>query len=171
MRARDDVRRDHSNGVWQHRDYQRLTGRLCGAFGHAADSAAGQAVAAGQGALFDALLLPWMPVATSRLAGMSSLPPLAAAARTVLVSTLPCAPPCAPSSRSPTRTVAEPLTPGSTPGSPRSTARADEAARAFGRLDQDRNGVLDSAELALAISQFFTSRDPGACGNLAFGHL
>ena len=57
MRARDDVRRDHSYGVWQHRDYQRLTGRLCGAFGHAADSAAGQAVAAGQGALFGALLL------------------------------------------------------------------------------------------------------------------
>ena len=50
-------------------------------------------------------------------------------------------------------------------------ARADEAARAFGLLDQDRNGVLDSAELALAISQFFTSRDPGAYGNLAFGHL
>ena len=50
-------------------------------------------------------------------------------------------------------------------------ARADQAARAFDRLDQDRNGMVDTAELALAISQFFTSRDPGAYGNLAFGHL
>ena len=50
-------------------------------------------------------------------------------------------------------------------------ARADEAARAFGRLDRDRNGMLDTAELTLAISQFFTSRDPGAYGNVAFGHL
>ena len=30
--------------------------------------------------------------------------------------------------------------------------------------------MLDTAELALAISQFFTSRDPSAYGNLAFGH-
>jgi Ca2+-binding EF-hand superfamily protein len=50
-------------------------------------------------------------------------------------------------------------------------ARADEAERAFSRLDQDSNGVLDTAELTLAISQFFTSRDPGARGNVAFGHL
>ena len=50
-------------------------------------------------------------------------------------------------------------------------ARADEAARAFHRLDQDNNQVLDTAELTMAISQFFTSRDPGAPGNLAFGHL
>ena len=50
-------------------------------------------------------------------------------------------------------------------------ARPDEAARAFDRLDQDRNGMLDTAELTLAIRQFFTSQDPGACGNVAFGHL
>jgi hypothetical protein len=50
-------------------------------------------------------------------------------------------------------------------------ARADDAAQAFGRLDQDGNGMVDTAELAGAISQFFTSRDPGAYGNLAFGHL
>jgi hypothetical protein len=43
--------------------------------------------------------------------------------------------------------------------------------RAFGRLDRDRNGLLDAAELAEAISQFFTSRDPGTYGNLAVGHL
>jgi Ca2+-binding EF-hand superfamily protein len=34
-------------------------------------------------------------------------------------------------------------------------ARAEEAARTFDRLDQDHNGVLDTAELALGISQFF----------------
>jgi len=50
-------------------------------------------------------------------------------------------------------------------------ARTDEAERAFGRLDHDRNGLLDDAELAVAISQFFVIRDPGARGNLAFGHL
>jgi|GEM_PF-4515078 len=31
--------------------------------------------------------------------------------------------------------------------------------------------MLDTAELALAISQSFTSRDSGAYGNLAFGQL
>ena len=31
--------------------------------------------------------------------------------------------------------------------------------------------MVDIAELALAISQFFTSRAAGAYGNLAFGHL
>ena len=44
------------NGVWQREDYQQLTRRLCEAFGHAVDSAAGHAVATGQRALFDALL-------------------------------------------------------------------------------------------------------------------
>jgi len=48
-------------------------------------------------------------------------------------------------------------------------APADQAERAFGRLDQDRNGVLDAAELRLAIRQFFASRDPDALGNVAFG--
>ena len=43
--------------------------------------------------------------------------------------------------------------------------------RRFAVIDIDGDGVLDSAELALAISQFFTSRDPGAYGSLAFGHL
>ena len=50
-------------------------------------------------------------------------------------------------------------------------ARTDQAERAFGRLDQDRNGVLDATELTLAISQFFASRDPGGYGNVAFGHV
>ena len=50
-------------------------------------------------------------------------------------------------------------------------ARADQARRSFSRLDQDRNGVLDAAELTTAISQFFASRDRRARGNVAFGYL
>ena len=50
-------------------------------------------------------------------------------------------------------------------------APPDQAERAFGKLDQDRNGVLDAAELTLAIREFFASRDPGGYGNVAFGHI
>jgi Ca2+-binding EF-hand superfamily protein len=50
-------------------------------------------------------------------------------------------------------------------------AKAGQARRAFGRLDEDRNGVLDAAELAAAISQFFASRDPRARGSVAFGRV
>ena len=50
-------------------------------------------------------------------------------------------------------------------------ASAGQAARAFARLDLDRNGVLDAAEFTQAITQFFTSPDPDAPGNLAFGSL
>ena len=39
---------------------------------------------------------------------------------------------------------------------------AEEAARAFGRLDLDHNGVLDTAELSLGISQFFAPEGPGS---------
>ena len=42
--------------MWQRGDYEQLTRRLCGTFGHALDSATGQAVASGQRALFDTLL-------------------------------------------------------------------------------------------------------------------
>ena len=50
-------------------------------------------------------------------------------------------------------------------------ASAGEAARAFAQLDLDRNGFLDTAELATAISQFFASPDSAAPGNLVFGRL
>jgi len=46
---------------------------------------------------------------------------------------------------------------------------AREAAQAFGRLDRDRNGLLDTAKLAEAISRFFTSPDPGTYDSLAVG--
>src|ERR1700761_3167295 len=44
------------NGVWQYEDFRQLTRRLCAAFGLSAGSPQVQAVAAGQRALFDALL-------------------------------------------------------------------------------------------------------------------
>ena len=50
-------------------------------------------------------------------------------------------------------------------------ASTRQAAQAFAQLDLDRNGVLDTAELTQGISQFFTSPDPSAPGNLAFGRL
>jgi Ca2+-binding EF-hand superfamily protein len=50
-------------------------------------------------------------------------------------------------------------------------ASPEEAARAFAQLDLDGNGVLDTAELTAAISQFFTSPDATAPGNLTFGRL
>ena len=160
------------DGVWQRQDYQRLTRRLCEAFGHAADSAAGQAVAAGQLALFDALLLHMDADGDQQITRDEFTAALGraiqdrpgfdtavrAAARTLVQ--------VADQDGNGALDTGEYARLAAVYG-----ARADEAARAFGRLDQDRNGVLDSAELALAISQFFTSRDPGAYGNLAFGHL
>jgi DNA-binding transcriptional LysR family regulator len=155
------VRRDHSYGVWQHQDYQRLTGRLCEAFGHAADSAAGQAVAAGQGALFDALLL-YMDAGrdqqisrdefTAALGrGIQDRPgfdtAVRAAARTLVQ--------VADQDGSGALDTGEYARLAAVYG-----ARADEAARAFGRIDQDRNGVPDSAELALAISRFLHQPGP-----------
>jgi Integral membrane protein TerC family len=56
LRRRFTVMDISGNGVWEHGDYEQLTGRLCAAFGHATDSAAGHAVAAGHRALFNALL-------------------------------------------------------------------------------------------------------------------
>ncbi len=50
-------------------------------------------------------------------------------------------------------------------------ASAEQAGRAFGRLDLDHNGFLDVSELTLAITEFFGSRDAAAPGNVAFGRL
>jgi len=160
------------NGVWQREDYQRLTRRLCEAFGHAADSAAWQAVAAGQRALFDALL-PHMDADGDQ--GITRDEFVTAVGRTVSDRAGFDA-----AVRTAARTLVQAadqdgngvLDPGeyvrlaAVYGAP-----AHEAAQAFGRLDRDRNGLLDTAELAEAISRFFTSRDPGTYGNLAVGHL
>ncbi len=161
------------NGVWQREDYQLLTRRLCETFGYAADSAAGHALASAQRALFDTMLSHMDANRDDEIsreefvAGVGRGRPadgpgfeaaVSAAARSLLQ-------------------VAD--TDGNGVLDPGEYARlaavygagADEAERAFGRLDQDRNGVLDAAELTLAISQFFASRDPGVGGSLAFGRL
>jgi tellurite resistance protein TerC len=161
------------NGVWQRADYQLLTRRLCETFGHAADSAAGHALASAQRALFDTMLSHMdanrddMISREEFVAGVSRGRPadrpgfeaaVSAAAQTLIQ-------------------VADTdgngvLDPGEyTRLAAVYGARADEAERAFGRLDQDRNGVLDAAELTMAISQFFASRDPRARGSVAFGRL
>ena len=160
------------NGVWQRADYQRLTRRLCETFGHPADSAAGQAVAMGQRALFDALLSHMDADGDQEIT------------RDEFIAALGRAIEDRPGFDAAVRTAADALVQAADQDGNGALdageyarlaaaygARADEAAQAFGRLDRDRNGMVDIAELALAISQFFTSRDAGAYGNLAFGHL
>ncbi len=160
------------NGVWRRADYRRLTRRLCEAFGHTADSAAGQAVARGQHALFEALLSHMDADGDQEITRDEFV---AALGRTIndrrgfdaAVGT---------TARAFVQVADQDGNGVLDPGEYARLAavygaRADEAARAFDRLDQDRNGVLDTAELTLAISQFFTSRDPRARGSLAFGHL
>lgn len=160
------------NGVWQRADYQRLTRRLCATFGHSADSAAGQAVAMGQCALFDALLSHMDADGDQEITRDEFI---AALGRTVEDR---------PGFDAAVRTAADALVQAADQDGNGALdageyarlaaaygARADEAAQAFGRLDRDRNGMVDIAKLALAISQFFTSRDVGADGNLASGHL
>jgi Ca2+-binding EF-hand superfamily protein len=160
------------NGVWQRDDYQQLTRRLCEAFGHAADSAAGQAVATGQRALFDALL-PHMDAD-----GDQQITPdefIAALGRTI-----DDRPGFGAAVRTAARTLVQvadqdgngALDPGEYARlAAVYGARGRQATRAFGRLDRDRNGLLDTAELAEAIGQFFTSVDPGTYGSFTFGHL
>jgi len=160
------------NGVWQRDDGRLLTQRLCEAFGHAPDSAAGRALASAQQALFDAMLAHLDANDDAQISrdefvtgvgrDIADRPGFDAAvgstARTLIQ-------------------VADVdgngvLDPGEyTRLAAAYGARADQAKRAFSRLDQDRNGMLDAAELTTAISQFFASRDPRARGNVAFGHV
>jgi tellurite resistance protein TerC len=161
------------NGVWQREDYQLLTRRLCETFGYAADSAAAHALASTQRALFDAMLSHMDANRDDEISreefvvgvrrgrpedGPGFEAAVSAAARSLIQ-------------------VAD--TDGNGVLDPGEYARlaavygagADEAERAFDRLDRDRNGMLDATELTLAISQFFGSRDPGVLGSVAFGHL
>ena len=160
------------NGVWQPDDCRLLIQRLYQSFGYAADSAAGRAVNAALGTLFDTMLShldanrdgvisreEFVAGVGPDLAGRPEFDAaIGATARSLLQ-------------------VADAdgngvLDPGEyTRLAAVYGARADQAERAFGRLDQDRNGVLDATELTLAISQFFASRDPGGYGNVAFGHV
>ena len=160
------------NGVWQREDYQLLTRRLCETFGHAADSAAGHALAAAQRALFDAMLshmdanhdqeisrdefVSGLARAIKDRAGFEVA--VGAAARTLIQ--------VADQDGNGVLDAGEYARLAAVYG-----ARVDEAEQAFGRLDTDHNGVLDAAELTAAIGQFFASRDPGARGSVAFGRL
>jgi Ca2+-binding EF-hand superfamily protein len=160
------------NGVWQRDDCRLLIQRLCQTFGHAADSAAGRAVATALGTLFDTMLShldanrdgvisreEFVAGVGPDLAGRPGFDAAVGATARSLIQ------------------VADAdgngvLDPGEyTRLAAVYGARADQAERAFGRLDQDRNGVLDATELTLAISQFFASRDPGGYGNVAFGYV
>ena len=159
------------NGVWQRADSLLLSRRLCETFGHAADSAAGLAVVTAQRALFDAMLAHMDANGDQEISrdefvtavgpGIAHRPGFDAAVGAAARSLIQ---------------VADTDGNGALDAGEYARltavygARADEAGRAFGRLDQDRNGVLDVAELTLAISQFFASRDVGAQGNVAFGH-
>ena len=164
-----DANRD---GTWQLADYEQQARALCDACGHAPDSPPGRAVAAGQRSLFGALLAHMdadgdQQISPDEFATAVSRPvedrprfdaAVAATARSLIQA--------ADHHR---KGVLDP------PGYARLTAAygasAGQAARAFARLDLDRNGVLDAAELTAAITQFFTSPDPDAPGNLAFGRL
>jgi tellurite resistance protein TerC len=160
------------NGVWQRDDYEQLTGRLCETFGYAIDSAAGRAVATGQRALFDALLLHMDADGDEEITRDEFI---AALGRTIKDR---------PGFDTAVQTAAQTLIQAAdhdgngvldaeeyTRLAAVYGANTEEAARAFGRLDLDQNGVLDTAEVTLAISQFFASPDTNARGNLAFGHL
>jgi tellurite resistance protein TerC len=160
------------NGVWRREDYEQLARRLCHACGRAIDSVAGRAAAAAQRALFDVLLthmdangdqeisLEEFAAAAGR--PIDDRPGFDAAIRTAAHAIIQVA----------DRDGNGVLDAGEYTQLTRANgASAAEAARAFGRLDLDRNGVLDTAELAAAISEFFASRDAGARGNLVFGRL
>jgi tellurite resistance protein TerC len=160
------------NGVWQRDDYQLLTRRLLEAFGHAADSAAGRAVAAAQRALFDTMLShmdangdqeisrdEFVTAVGPDIADRPGFDAAVGAAARSLIQVADADGNGVLDTGEYTRLAAV------------YGARAGEAERAFGRLDQDRNGMLDAAELTLAISQFFASRDPRARGNVAFGRI
>ena len=160
------------NGVWQRAGYQRLTRRLCATFGHPADSAAGQAVAMGQRALFDALPSHMDANGDQEITRdefiaalgrtVEDRPGFDAAVRTA--ARCPC-----PGRL--TRTVTGHLTPGSTPGWPRRTAPAPT------------RPPMPSAVSTGTATAWWTSRScpddqpvlhqpgAGAYGNLAFGHL
>ncbi len=160
------------NGVWQRNDCEQLARRLCGTFGYPIDSARGQAVAAAQDALFDAVarhmdtngdreITPdeFAAAFGRRIEDRPGFDTAVRAAAQALVQV-------ADRDGNGALDAAEYAALTAVYG-----ASADDAARAFSRLDLDRNGVLDSLEFTTAISQFFASPDADAAGSLAFGRL
>ena len=160
------------NGVWQRDDYEQLTRQLCGTFGHAIDSATGQAVASGQRTLFDALLRHMdangdneiTPDEFASAAGRTihDRPGFNAAVRSAADSLIQVAD----RDRNGVLDAGEYVLLAAVFG-----ASTEQAGRAFSRLDLDHNGFLDVAEFTFAISEFFASRDASVPGNVAFGRL
>ena len=160
------------NGVWQRADYEQLTRRLCDTFGHSTGSAAARAVAAGQRALFDALLTHMDADGDQQITpdeftaslgrAIDDRPGFDAAVRAAARTLIQAAD----EDGNGVLDTGEYTRLAGVYG-----ASAGEAARAFAQLDLDRNGFLDTAELAAAMSQFFASPDTAAPGNLAFGRL
>jgi tellurite resistance protein TerC len=159
------------NGMWQRDDGQLLTRRLCEAFGLAADSAAGQAMATAQRDLFDAML---SHMDANHDAQISRDEFVSAVGRAI--KDRPCFDDAVRTTARALIAVADADGNGvlDTGEYTRLAAvygvGAEEAGRAFGRFDRDRNGTLDIAELTAAISQFFASRNLGAAGRAAAGY-
>lgn len=147
------------NGRWQRDDCTLLTQRLCDAFGYAADSGPGRAVATGQAGLFDALLRHMDTDGDQEISrdefvtGLGQViadrPVFDTAVHTAALTLVQVAD----RDRNGVLDSGEYTDLAAVYG-----ADADEAAAAFDRLDLDRNGVLDTAELTVAVSQFFASR-------------
>jgi tellurite resistance protein TerC len=156
------------NGLWQWEDGRLVAGRLCEAFGHAADSAAGYAVAAALRALFDTMLShmdangdraitpdEFVTAVGRTINDRAGFDAAVGAAARSLIQVADADANGALDAGEYTRLAAV------------YGVGADEAERTFSRLDQDRNGMLDAAELTMAICHFFAGRDPGSHGNLA----
>jgi tellurite resistance protein TerC len=160
------------NGIWERADCEQLTRHLCDTLGHSIDSAPAQALASGQHALFDALLAHMdangdQQITPEEFTGsvgraIGDRPGFDIAVRAAADTLIQAAD----QDGNGVLDTGEYTRLAAAYG-----ASAGDAARAFAQLDLDRNGVLDTAELTTAISQFFTSPDTAAPGNLAFGRL
>jgi tellurite resistance protein TerC len=158
------------NGVWQREDGRLLTRRLCETFGQAEDSAAANAVASAQRELFQAMLShmdangdamisreEFVAAVGREIGDRPSFDAAVGETARTLVQV-------ADTDGNGVLDTEEYIRLAAVYG-----AQPSQARRAFGRLDQDRNGFLDIAEFTAAISQFFASRDQHARGSVAFG--
>jgi Ca2+-binding EF-hand superfamily protein len=148
----------NGNGVWQREDGEELTRKLCETFGYAPDSALGRAVANGQRALFDVMLAHMDANGDQEIsrdeftAGLSRAiadrPGFNTAVRAAAAALIQVADRDGNGvlDRAEYRQLAAACGTG-----------ADEAERAFSRLDLDRDGFVDTAELSLGIGQFFAA--------------
>jgi Ca2+-binding EF-hand superfamily protein len=146
------------NGVWQREDCEELTRKLCETFGYAPDSALGRAVAEGQRALFDAMLAHMDANGDQEIsrdeftAGLSRAiedrSGFDTAVRAAAVALIQVADLDGNGVLDPAEYRQLAAVYGTS---------AEEAERAFSRLDLDRNGFVDTAELSLGIGQFFAA--------------